>query len=284
MLRIGFHSSISGGVHNAPMEAAGMGCNAFQIFTTSSRSWKNSTVKPEDGKLFVRYCKEKDLEPFAHIPYLCNPSSPNAEVYGKSRTMLADNIMNCDALGIGCLVIHLGSHLGRGVDFGIGNICDMLGGVLDMDGKAEILLENGSGYKNCVGSKFQDIGSIIDMLGSKRVGVCLDTCHAFAAGYDIGNRKLIDSIADEFHSSIGHARLGLVHLNDAKYGLGSGLDRHWHIGKGMIGEAGFASFFSSKVFCVRPYIMELPDDNYGTHSGDLAAARRVIGMACGEPI
>lgn len=276
LIRLGFHLSIAGAISNAAIEAISNDYKAFQIFTTSSRSWKNSEIDGQDCKNFARYTKQHDMMAYAHIPYLCNPASINRDVYEKSRQMLVDNISNCETLGVGYLVIHLGSHLGKGMPAGIKNVCDALSYALAKTDRATVLLENGAGYKNCVGSKFDEIGKIIDTVGSDRVGVCLDTCHAFAAGYDLRSPDAVESSMEEFDSSIGASRLKLVHLNDAKHELGSGLDRHWHIGRGYIGREGFTSIFSHKNFRSGSFVMELPEDEQGDHSDDMNAVVSIL--------
>jgi deoxyribonuclease IV len=281
MIRLGFHLSIAGALANSATEAKNRDYEAFQIFTTSARSWKNSSIESLDRDNFVRSTKENNLTPFAHIPYLCNPASTNALVYEKSRGMLVDNIKNCELLGIDGLVIHLGSHLGKGIDIGIANICDTVGFALDSTKKVNILLENGSGYKNCVGSKFSEIGKIIDTVGSERVGVCFDTCHAFAAGYDMRSDDAVDKTMREFGDNIKLSRLQLIHLNDAKHPLGSGLDRHFHIGKGNIGREGFISIFRNRAFSSGCFVMELPEDSEGSHLDDIRAAKSIIKEASG---
>jgi deoxyribonuclease-4 len=210
------------------------------------------------------------------MPYLCNPASTNKAVHDKSRTMLIDNIRNCKALGIRYLVMHTGSHLGGGTGIGIENVCNLLGSVMGAVEGVDVLLENGSGYNNSVGSKFEEIGEIIDRLGMDRLGVCFDTCHAFAAGYDISTDASVDKMVEEFESSIGLSRLRFVHLNDAKHPLGSGLDRHWHIGKGYIGRKGFLSLFRNKAFRDGSFVMELPEDSEAGHLQDMDAARSMI--------
>lgn len=274
--RLGFHLSIAGSLSNAPIEAHRHNYGAFQIFTTSSRSWANSKIDDEESDSFIRHTKGNNLEAFAHIPYLCNPASANRTVYGKSGQMLINNMGNCEKLKINCLVIHLGSHLGKGSETGIDNVCDMIETALDSTKEVSILLENGSGYRNSVGSKFSEIGKIIDTIGSKRIGVCFDTCHAFAAGYDLRDPESVDRTMEEFSDNVKLSLLGLVHLNDAKYPLGSGLDRHYHIGKGKIGKEGFASLFCNKSFRDGSFIMELPEDNEGTHADDMKAVKAAI--------
>lgn len=276
MMRLGFHLSIAGALSNAPKEAALEKYGAFQIFTTSSRSWKNSQIDPKDKDEFIKCTRASDLKPFSHIPYLCNPASTSRDVYEKSKDMLLNNMMNCEMLGIEFLVIHLGSHLGKGVDIGIGNICDAISFVSGKTQNVTMLLENGSGYKNCVGSKFSEIGRIIDTVGPDKVGVCFDTCHAFAAGYDLRDDGAVNDTMDEFDDSIGISRLMLTHLNDAKFPLGSGLDRHFHIGKGYIGIGGFSSLFKSKAFKSGSFVMELPEDEEGDHGSDLRTVKSII--------
>lgn len=276
MIRLGFHLSIAGAISNAPVEAISNDYKAFQIFTTSSRAWKNSELDEQDCKDFVRHTKRHDLIPYAHIPYLCNPASANKDVYDKSKEMLVDNLSNCKRLGIGYLVIHLGSHLGRGVDFGVGNVCKAVSYALGRVDSTTVLLENGSGYNNSVGSKFSEIGKILDNIDSDRVGVCFDTCHAFAAGYDMRTPATVAKTMEEFESRIGVSKIKLIHLNDAKYPLGSGLDRHWHIGKGHIGKEGFASLFGHRAFRSGSFVMELPEDIEGDHHDDMLATRSIM--------
>lgn len=279
MIRLGFHLSIAGAVSNAPKEAASKRYGAFQIFTTSSRSWTNSNIGSSDKDQFIDLIETNNLEPFAHIPYLCNPSSPNKPIYDKSKGMLVNNLNNCNSLGIKYLVIHLGSHLGKGVDHGIENICNALDFALDSTEKGNILLENGSGYNNSVGSKFSEIGEIIDRVDSDRIGICFDTCHAFASGYDMRTDSAVDKMLDDFNNYIELSKLKLIHLNDAKFPLGTGKDRHFHIGKGYIGTDGFVSLFKNKAFGSGSFVMELPEDIDGDHADDMRAIKSIIKKA-----
>ena len=159
---------------------------------------------------------------------------------------------------------------------GIDNISDAVTFGLDSTERVNILLENGSGYNNCVGSKFSELGRIIDNVGSKRAGVCFDTCHAFAAGYDLRDSDAVTKTMEEFTSYVDISKLRLVHLNDAKHPLGSGLDRHFHIGKGYIGRKGFKALFQNGAFRDGSFIMELPEDSEGLHSDDMNAAKSIM--------
>lgn len=275
-MRVGFHLSIAGSVSNAPKAASAMGYKAFQMFTTSARAWRNSEIGAQDAAEFADCTRGNDLMPFAHIPYLCNPASTNPYMYGKSREMLVNNVRNCHILGIEFLVIHLGSHLGKGVESGMENICSAVGSALDSTEKVMILLENGAGHSNSVGAKFPEIGEIMDRIGSGRVGVCIDTCHMFASGYDFRDAGSAEKTAREFSDCIKPSSVKLIHLNDSKYDLGSHHDRHQHIGRGYIGTKGFVSLLNERIFRDLPLIMELPEDAEGSHSDDMSAALSII--------
>ncbi len=280
MLRFGFHMSIAGSVANAPREAVLHGYPVFQMFTTSSRSWSNSKIDSNASSEFRDMVRRNSLEPFAHIPYLCNPGSPNEDVYSKSRKMLIDNMGNCESLGIKYLVVHMGSHLGKGFDEIGDRLTDTIMHALRRSTSTHILLENSAGYNNSVGSHMKEIGNIIESVGDKRVGVCLDTCHAFAAGYDIASKKGTSSLMDEIEESFGIDKIKLVHLNDAKFPLGSGLDRHWHIGKGHIGMKGFANFFRISRLTADCFVMETPENTDGDDHTNMQAVSKIM-KACG---
>lgn len=280
MLRFGFHMSIAGSVANAPREAVLHGYPVFQMFTTSSRSWSNSKIDSNASSEFRDMVRRNSLEPFAHIPYLCNPGSPNEDVYSKSRKMLIDNMGNCESLGIKYLVVHMGSHLGKGFDEIGDRLTDTIMHALRRSASTHILLENSAGYNNSVGSHMKEIGNIIESVGDKRVGVCLDTCHAFAAGYDIASKKGTSSLMDEIEESFGIDKIKLVHLNDAKFPLGSGLDRHWHIGKGHIGMKGFANFFRISRLTADCFVMETPENTDGDDHTNMQAVSKIM-KACG---
>ncbi|MDE1865730.1 MAG: deoxyribonuclease IV [Candidatus Micrarchaeota archaeon] len=278
MIRAGFHLSVAGGIYHAPEEAERMGYMAFQLFASSPRTWGHTQISEPDAAKFRELSDGRNG--FAHIPYLCNPSTANPDVYKKSRTMLIDNMSNCAEIGVKSVVIHLGSHLGKGLDYGKGRTVETVSAALDSVDAVTVLLENSSGYKNCVGDKMEDIGDIIKRIGSKRVGLCFDTCHAFAAGYDIRTREGVSKIAHEIESYIGKERLGLVHLNDAKFELGSGLDRHWHIGKGNIGEEGFRQIFSNRLFREGNFVMETPIDEVSDNLRNMKELQKIL-ASCG---
>jgi deoxyribonuclease-4 len=282
MLRLGFHLSISGGVANAPAAAEREGYGAFQIFASNPRSWKHSPIDEEEAERFKEIIKSRGIVPFAHVPYLCNPSSSDSLINKKSTGMLIANIESCNKLGINGVVVHIGSHTGSGENTGVKTAANTIRNALENTEGASLLLENSSGYRNSVGSKFGQIAEILDKIDSDRAKVCLDTCHAFAAGYDLSSAAGVGEACDHFESSIGFGRLGVVHLNDAKYPLGSGLDRHWHIGKGYIGAAGFKALFKQKQFREMSFIMETPVNKEGDADTNMREARRIAISAVGE--
>jgi deoxyribonuclease-4 len=270
-----------GAIYNAPLEASSEGCGAFQVFVANSRSWRSPELPEEDSKRFREYVSSFNIVPFAHVPYLCNPSSSDANVRKESADMLADNMRRCDTLGIKYLVVHIGSHKGDGIDAGIKRAADTIRKAMDIaaGSNALVLLENGAGYANSVGSKMEEIGALIDKIGSEKAGLCLDTCHAFAAGYELRTSKGIDSLMELVSRHIGLDRLHLVHFNDSKYDIGSGLDRHWNIGKGYIGLKGLGLLLANAAVSNCCFIMETPITADGDHASDLSMAESLAKAA-----
>ena len=245
--------SIAGGLRRAPEAARSMGCGAFQMFASNSRSWKPRPISDSEAEEFIE--AKKGLASFVHLPYLCNPSSPNNNVRRLSLSAIRSTIDACNLLRIDAAVLHIGSHLGSGTAKGIEAASEMVGSAYDSSSHTKLLLENSAGYKNSVGSTLEEIKAIIDMSGSG-AGVCIDTCHAFAAGYDLCSANGARSFAKSIRANFGS--IGLIHLNDAKYALGSGLDRHEHVGQGMIGEEGFMNLLAHHEFTTGSAIIEVP--------------------------
>ena len=271
---------MAGGLDRAVDRARERGCQAFQIFTTNPRSWRSKSITPESIDLFASRLKEYDIYPIvSHMPYLPNLASPREEVYARSVQALADELMRCRLLGIPYIVTHLGSNLGTEMERGRERIAEaLMKAISHSGGEAVILLENSAGTKNSMGSSFNDIASIIDSLPgqSSRLGVCLDTCHLFAAGYDLRTPPALDKTLEEFESCIDPKRLKLVHLNDCRGTLGSHLDRHEHIGLGQIGLEGFRSILCHPLLRERAMIMETPVDSRRDDKGNLDVARALI--------
>ncbi|MGC8651685.1 MAG: deoxyribonuclease IV [Candidatus Micrarchaeia archaeon] len=270
--RFGFHLSIRGGVLSAASEAARKNYRAFQLFVSNPRSWSVTHSPSEQATRFAESNSTHNIMAFAHMPYLCNLSSPRKNIAAKSIESAIENINECNALNVRYLVFHMGSHLGAGRSVGMANIIKALGSILDRSKHCDLLLENSAGYNNSMGSKINEMAEVLEAIDSKRLGICLDTCHLFAAGYDLRDEKAVARLDGEFMRLIGAKKLKLVHLNDSRFGLGSGLDRHWHIGRGYIGRAGFINVFKSKVLGNGPFIMETPYENERSEEMNLSAA------------
>ena len=282
-MKLGFHVSIRDGVDRAVDRADVIGCTTFQIFTQSPRMWKHRELREEEVKRFEDRLRETGIDPvFSHMPYLPNLSTPNPVNYRKSVGTLIAETRKCNQLGIRYLVTHLGSHLGSGPDRGIERIVEALNHVNTVfDETPTILLENTSGKTNEVGSTFHEISQIIERAESDRVGVCLDTCHAYTRGYNIAKRQGLSEALNELDSHVGLGRLHLVHLNDARDPLGSRLDRHEHIGLGNIGEEGFKVILNSELREV-PMVMETPMDERRADVDNMRKAMELAGLEVDE--
>ncbi|MCU0637378.1 MAG: deoxyribonuclease IV [Methanothrix sp.] len=282
MVRLGVHVSVAGGIERAVSRAALKGCDSFQIFSTNPRGWRTSPISGESSERFISCLRRSGLSPaIDHMPYLPNLASARDEVYVKSVRALAEELDRCRILEIPYLVTHLGSHLGAGRDEGIQRIVAAIKAALEnSDGSAVLLLECGSGTKNSMGSSFSDLANILDSLPeeSDRLGVCLDTCHLHAAGYDIRSSEALEATLDRLAECIDIARLELIHLNDCKGPLGSHLDRHEHIGLGQIGEEGLCAVLCHPKLSRLPMILETPVDGRRDDIGNLEAARRLASM------
>ena len=248
------------------------------MFTHNPRGWKFTALDAEEVKSFKTKLGDTKIgPPIDHMPYLPNLSCPEQEVYEKSVATLAAEVERCVQLGIPYIVTHLGSHLGLGREIGLGRITDALNLALKKArGNLQILLENMAGQKNSMGSAFKDVKEIMDGVKRKdRVGVCFDSCHAYAAGLDLHTEKGVEQTLAKFDDTIGFENLKVVHLNDSKGGLGSGLDRHEHIGMGYIGEKGFRAVLHHKAIRELPIILETPVDDRCDDQGNLAMVRRL---------
>lgn len=272
---MGVHVSIAGGLDRAVDRAVERGCDLFQIFSRNPRGWGSKDISPGDADKFLAKMKASGLAlAVDHMPYLPNLASPKEDVYARSVDLLLTELERCQKLCIPYLVTHLGSHLGTGQEAGKRRIADALDMALcRTNGDVMLLLENTSGTKNSMGSSFEEIAAIIDAVGSDRLGVCLDTCHLFAAGYELRTPQGLRSTLKQFDDAIGMERLMLVHLNDSRGPLGSRLDRHEHIGLGEIGDKGFRVILEDESIRDLPMILETPVDDRRDDAGNLRAAR-----------
>ena len=264
-MQIGCHVSISGSIDKSVDNAVERNCSAFQIFTRSPRSWHAKDLTKEDIDAFKSKLKSSKIDRFAtcaHMPYLPNLATPKNDGFEKSVNTLISEVERCAQLGIPYLVTHLGSHLGTGEEAGIKKLVEGLTKAGQTKNDVIILLENTAGQKNSVGSDFKQLGEIFKQLKpGKKFGVCLDTCHAFVAGYDLRTADKVKETFKEFDKHIGIENLKILHLNDARGEIGCNLDRHYHLGLGGIGEEGITSvvkFVNKKKI---PIILETPIDD-----------------------
>ena len=264
-MQVGCHVSASGSIDKAVDNAVERNCTAFQIFTRSPRSWHAKELTKEVIDAFKSKLKDSKIDRFAicaHMPYLPNLATPKEDAFEKSVNTLVSEVERCAQLGIPYLVTHLGSHLGTGEEAGIKRLVDGLTKAGQTKNDVMILLENTAGQKNSVGSDFQQLGEIFKQLKpGKKFGVCLDTCHAFVAGYDLRTKEKVKETFKEFDKHVGIENLKILHLNDARGELGCNLDRHYHLGLGGIGEEGITSVvkFANKEKI--PIILETPIDD-----------------------
>jgi deoxyribonuclease-4 len=276
-LIIGFHVSIDGSIDRAVDRAAELGCNTFQVFTRNPRQWGSAELAPETAEAFSNKVKLHDMEPvFAHMPYLPNLASPRDEVYEKSVKTLASELERCRQLKIPYLVTHLGSHLGAGMQAGFMQLVDGINQAFKVSGgDVTLLLENTAGTRNSMGSTLEDIQYIIARLSyPERAGICFDTSHAFAAGYDLRTEETVKATVRKIDEVIGFEKIKLVHLNDLKGDLNSCIDRHEHIGMGKIGEEGFRNILASRLGTL-PLIMETPKDHRRSDVGNLEKVKEL---------
>jgi len=278
-MQIGAHVSIAGSIDKAVDNALERNCTAFQIFTRSPRSWHAKDLNDIEVKSFKEKLQTSKIDRYAtvaHMPYLPNLSSPDKITHKKSVDTLIKEIERCRMIGIPYLVAHLGSHMGTGEDNAIKRLVGAFTKAVDSEKDVIILLENTAGQKNSVGSDFEQLASIFFQLKpAKRFGICLDTCHAFAAGYELRAEEDVIKTLDKFDDTVGFEHLKILHLNDSKGELGCNVDRHEHIGLGRIGERGLSKVIKIMNKKKVPIVLETPIDDRRDDFANLKKAREL---------
>lgn len=278
---VGAHMSIAGGAFNAILQAEKTGCRTVQLFNKSSNQWAAKTLSTTEIDRFHAEAERTGISPLvSHTAYLINCGSPKDDLYEKSITALKIEYQRCVMLGIDYLVLHPGAHTGSGAEAGIKRIAAALNRVHDEfpEGQTKICLEATAGAGSIIGSTFAELQAIIEQVqDDARVGVCLDTCHIFAAGYDIRTDRGYRGMLREFDQIIGRDRLKVWHLNDSRGELGSHRDRHAHLGQGCIGRGSFGFIMREKRFNSVPKILETPKEEDGRQMDqvNLALLRRL---------
>lgn len=257
---LGAHLPVSKGFASALLEAQKLGLDCLQIFSKSPRQWYAAPLDAAKVADFrAKWEASKFLPLVAHDSYLINLAAPSPEVRAKSIASMIDEVERADALGCDYLVTHCGAHLKTGEEAGCKTLAASLVEVLEKtEGvKVKIALENTAAQGTCLGGPFDHIGSVLKSVGSDRLSVCFDTCHAIAAGHDIVND--LEGVVADFEHHIGVHNLGVIHLNDSKGKLGGHLDRHAHIGEGEIGRAAMEAILNHPKLRHLPFILETPE-------------------------
>ena len=290
MRRLGVHTSIAGGLDKSLLRASELGCDTLQIFSHNPRGWALKDISPGEAAAFRKTREKLGLDPvIVHATYLISLFSRKLELREQSAWMLAQEMARADALGADYVVLHMGQVAGEedlcganGFSPGsLSGICEALKAATRPGGRKKfrtgLLLENTAAkmLKDGAPSSIAALALLARECGA--AGVCIDTCHGFASGCDIGKPGGAEVLADEIRGELGAGKIKLIHLNDSKGPLGSGLDRHEHLGKGKIGAGGLANFLSSPALAGVPVILETPKDNEKSDEENLAVARALIG-------
>ena len=264
-LLLGAHMSIAGGVDLAPLRGQQVGCRTIQLFTKSSNQWRARPLPPEEIERFRANLQTTGIAPAAaHDSYLINLASTDPALHHKSMAAFLEELERAEALGIPYLVAHPGAHMGAGEEAGLRQVAISIRELLKRTRgyQVQAVLETTAGQGTSLGHRFEQIAAILDQIGlPERTGVCLDTCHVFAAGYDIRTPDGYASVIREFDRTVGIANLKVIHLNDSKKGFGCRVDRHEHIGKGAIGLEAFRCLVTDPCLRGLPMIIETPKDN-----------------------
>ncbi len=266
MKYVGAHVSAQDGVSLAPVNASNIGARAFALFTRNPSRWKSKPISDKEAKAFKANCEELGYTPAQILPhdsYLINLGAPEEEKLTKSREAFLDEFRRCEQLGLSMLNFHPGSHLGlMAPDDCLDLIAESINWVLAQTSGVKAVIENTAGQGTNLGFSFAQLARIIAGVEDKsRVGVCIDTCHAFAAGYDLSNREGYEAMWQEFDEVVGLKYLSAMHINDSKKGVGSRVDRHESLGKGAIGEEFFKMLMADPRMDNIPLILETPDES-----------------------
>lgn len=275
MRRTGAHMSIAGGLHMALERGHAIGCTCIQMFSHNPRGWRSSPIAPEEAELFSRQKRALDISPvFIHTSYLINIASPKEELRVKSLEMLRTEMLRASEIGAEYVVLHTGTaHDGGGMARATESIKEALG---DLDTSAGLLIENTSGKRGDISSRMPDLARLMEQGRGIIKGVCIDSCHAYAAGYDLATPEGLEIMANEIREYMGQDAVKLLHLNDSKGELASTTDRHDHIGHGRIGNSGLGRFLNHEIFKNAPAILETPKDSEDDDIRNLAALRNLL--------
>jgi deoxyribonuclease IV len=275
-MRMGAHVGTAGGIQSAVGRGVELGCESIQVFTTSPRAWKAQTHPPENLAAFREARAEADISVVCHASYLINLAGTDEAVVARSGVALAACCEVASSIAAEAVIVHVGSHLGDGLEAGLARIEVELGKVLaELPENIWLLLENTAGAGGTIGRTVDELASVIERCPHPRLGVCLDSCHLFASGIEIRDPTAMTALLDTLDARIGLDRLRALHLNDSQMPFDSNRDRHASIGEGLIGE-GMAAFLGHPLLQGLPCVLETPGhDGRGVDEQCLAAARRL---------
>ncbi len=279
---IGAHMSIEGGLYRALERGHALACGAVQIFLKSHRQWAGRPLGADDVRAFATARRTTGIRlVFAHASYLINLAAPGAPQWKQAVDAFTDELERAEALGLSCVVIHPGSHVGQGIDAGVARIVAALDVVTRRTAgyRVKVALENTAGAGGTLGKSFAELGRMIrGAARPERLGICIDTCHLFAAGYDVRTPVGWAAAMQECGREVGFPRILAFHLNDARAPLGSGLDRHEHIGRGFLGRAPFRLLLTDTRLRRVPKVLETPKEpDPAADRRNLAVLRRLRG-------
>lgn len=277
-LLLGAHVSIAGGIDKAIVRGETIGCTAIQIFTCNASRWQSKALGKEEVKRFRNSFSSSQIKYVAaHDSYLINLASPDEVLRHKSISAVLEEMGRCRQLGIGDLVMHPGAHMGKGVEAGLKTLAESFHSIFaQAPTGVRVLLENTAGQGTCLGAKFEELAEIIGLVPEGNFAICLDTCHAYAAGYDLSSYNGYYQVMDEFDRWLGIERIALFHVNDSKKKLGSRVDRHDHVAKGCIGPAGFQALMQDRRFSAVAKIIETPSGVDNRHDLENLALLRTL--------
>jgi deoxyribonuclease-4 len=274
MLRIGAHTSIAGGVHNAVEEQLEYDGNCGQIFTHSPQVWQEPNIGEEEAERFRECSAENGVEPWVvHSSYLVNLCTPKDDLREKSIASMQAELDAAAKLDIPYVNVHLGAHTGAGVETGLDNAASALE-ELDVPEGVTVLIESDAGSGTKLGSTFEELAGVLDRCALD-LDVCLDTAHLFAAGYDLSTSAGVDETFAAFEETVGLDRLECVHLNDSKHACGTNKDEHAHVGEGLIGEEGMRAFINHDAVAGVPLVLETPTEDGKSYAWNVERVREL---------
>jgi deoxyribonuclease-4 len=275
---IGAHVSVAGGVDNAVERQLDVGGNCGQIFTTSPQVWQSPTIEESEATRFREQTADSLDGPWLiHAAYLVNLATPKADLREKSIESMQAEVDAAEQLGIDYVNVHLGAHTGAGVEQGLDNAASALD-ELDVPDDVQVLVESDAGSGTKLGGEFDHLAAVLDR-SSQDLGVCLDTAHAFAAGYDLSTAPAVEESIGTFDDVVGLDSLEAIHLNDSKHECGTNKDEHAHVGKGLIGVEGMEAILTHSALDSVPFVLETPTEDGKDFAWNVERSRELRGVA-----